>query len=152
MPEIIDIVNSEGIDLVNDIRANLGRTGTNATLRTSQSLRVEVKTEGTKVKMQMFGRPFFNTVNTGRKPTPGKKPSREMIENLSIWADARGIELSAVWAIANKIQASGTKLWQQGGREDIVPPAVDQFMSNVSTAILDNAATEFQIKIREMEW
>jgi hypothetical protein len=25
-------------------------------------------------------------------------------------------------------------------------------MSNVSTAILDNAATEFQIKVRELEW
>jgi hypothetical protein len=150
--ELIDVVSSEGIELINSVRANLGATGTNATGRTSNSLRVETIQEGTKTKMQLFGRPFFMTVETGRRPTPAKKPSREMIANLSIWAEARGIPLSAVWAIAIKIQASGTKLWLQGGREDIVPPAVDEFVNNVSTAILDAAATEFKIKIRGLEW
>jgi hypothetical protein len=150
--ELIDVVSSEGIELINGVRANLGATGTNATLRTSQSLRIETFQEGTKTKMQLLGRPFFTTVETGRRPTPGKKPSREMIANLSIWAEARGIPLSAVWAIANKIQASGTQLWREGGRTDIIEPAVDEFVNNVSTAILDAAATEFQIKIRELEW
>jgi len=152
MPVLIDVVQDQSIDLINNVRVNLGSTGTNATLKTSQSLRVETKQEGTKVKMQLFGRPFFTSVDDGRKPTPGKKPSREFIENLKPWAESRGIPEGAVWAIATKINKSGTKLWQAGGREAIIPPAVDSFVNNVSTAILENAATEFQIKIRQMEW
>lgn len=152
MPELIDIVTNSGIEVINDIRANLGATGTNATGRTSQSLRIEVKKEGTTIKLQLFGRPFFNTVETGRRPTPGKKPSREFIENLKPWAAARGIDESAVWAIATVINRRGTNLWLDGGREDIIGPAVDNFVNDVSLALLDNAATEFQIKIREMKW
>lgn len=152
MPVLIDPVRNSGIELLNNLRANFITTGTNATRRTSDSLRIEVSQEGTKVKMQLLGKEFFNVVRTGRKPTPGKKPSREMIANLSVWAEARGIDQSAVWAIATKIQASGTQLWREGGRTDIVEPAVDEFVNDVSTAILEQAATEFQIKIREMEW
>jgi hypothetical protein len=152
MPEMFDIVQNEGIGFINNVRANLGATGTNATLRTSRSLRIEVKSEGTKIRMQAFGRPFFTSVEDGRRPTPGKKPSREFIENLRPWAEARGIDQSAVWAIATKINQRGTELWRSGGREDIVPPAVDEFVNNVSLALLDQAATEFQIKIREMKW
>ena len=101
--ELIEIVNQQGVELINNIRANLGSTGTNATLRTSQSLRIEVTQEGANIRLKLFGRPFFNTVETGRKATPGKKPSREFIENLKPWAEARGIDESAVWAIATKI-------------------------------------------------
>lgn len=150
--EIIDLINSKGIDLINDIRANLGSTGTNATGRTSQSLRIEVKKEGTKIKLQLFGRAFFTSVDDGRRPTPGKKPSREFIENLKPWAASRGIDESAVWAIATSINQKGTNLWKDGGRETVVPPAVDDFVNDVSLALLDNAATEFQIKIRQMKW
>lgn len=152
MPVLIDTVRDTGIEMLNNLRSNLITTGTNATRQTSDSLRIEVSTEGTKTKLQLLGRPFFRVVETGRRPTPGKKPSREMITNLSMWAEARGIDESAVWAIASKIQASGTRLWRDGGRTDIIEPAVDEFVNDVSTAILEQAATEFQIKIRELEW
>ena len=121
-------------------------------MRTSQSLRIEVKKEGNTVKLQLFGRPFFNTVETGRKPTPNKKPSREFIENLKPWAAARGIPESKVWAIATVINRRGTNLWLDGGRDDIKGPAIDNFINSVSLAALDNLATEFQIKIRDMKW
>jgi len=150
--ELIEIVNQQGIQLINNIRANLGSTGTNATLKTSQSLRIEVSQEGSNVRLKLFGRPFFNTVETGRKPTPSKKPSREFIENLKPWAAARGIDEKAVWAIATKINQKGTNLFMAGGREDIVEPAVDTFVNSVSQGLLDTAADNFQIKIREMEW
>lgn len=152
MPELIDVVSSEGIDLTNNIRANLGATGTNATNRTSHSLRIEVSKEGSKVKMVLFGRPFFTSVEDGRRPTPGKKPSREFIENLKPWAAARGIDESAVWAIATKINKSGTNLWKDGGRDDIIGPAVDEFVNNVSQAALEAEAENFQLKIRQMKW
>jgi hypothetical protein len=146
------IVERETIDLINNIRINLGRTGTNATLETSQSLRSEITKEGAITRMKLFGRPYFFTVEAGRKPTPGKKPSRLMIERITEWTQARGISEEAVWAIAVKIQEKGTKLWQDGGRDDIVPPAVDEFINNVSLGLLDERASEFQIKIRGFEW
>lgn len=152
MPEIFDVIQSEGIELINSIRANLGSSGTNATLKTSQSLRIEIKQEGTKYKMQLFGRPFFMTVQTGRRPTPDKKPSREMIDNLKEWVNARGLDESAVWAIATNINKRGTELWRLGGRDDITTPAVDEFANNVGQNLLESEAENFQLKIRGMEW
>lgn len=151
MAEIFEVIQSQGIELINNIRANLGDSGTNATNKTSQSLRIEIKQEGTKFKLQLFGRPFFMTVQTGRRPSD-KKPSREMIENLTEWVNARGIDESAVWAIATKIQQRGTRLWLEGGRDDIVNPAVDTFINDVGQDLLEAEADNFQIKIREMQW
>lgn len=150
MLELIEIVNQQGIELINNIRANLGSTGTNATLKTSQSLRIEVRTEGTRTKMLLFGRPFFNTVSTGRKPTPNKKPSREFIENLKPWADARGLPQSAIWGIATKINKLGTELWRQGGRTDIVEPPVETFISNVGQALLDSKADDLILTVKQI--
>lgn len=152
MPQIINIVQNNGIQLTNDIRANMGATGTNATLKTANSLRIETKQEGTKVKMTLFGRPFVNTIRTGRKPTPDKKPSRDMIANITEWVGARGLPESAVWAIATSIQKKGTALWREGGRTDIVEPAVDEFINNVSKDLLDQEVENFRLKIREMKW
>lgn len=152
MPVLINPVRNSGIELLNNLRANLITTGTNATRITSDSLRIEVSQEGTKVKMQLLGKEFFNVVRTGRRPTPGKKPSREMISNLREWMEARDMDFTKVWAVAMSIQAKGTELWREGGRTDIVEPAVDEFVNDVSTAILEQAATEFQIKIRELQW
>lgn len=152
MPEIFNVIQNSGIDLINNIRANLGATGTNATGKTSQSLRIELKQEGTKFKLQLFGRPFFMTVETGRQPTPDKKPSREMISNLTEWVNARGLDESAVWAIATKIQQRGTRLWFEGGRDDIVQPAVDTFVNDVSQAALEAEADNFILKVRSLEW
>lgn len=147
-----EIVEAEGIELLNNIRLNMFKTDSVATGQTKDSLRIEVKQEGTKTRMQVFGRPFFNTISTGRRPTPDKKPSREMISRITAWVEARDIDINAVWAIATNIQKKGTRLWQEGGRNDIVEPAIDTFVNNVSQRLLDEAATEFQIKIRSMEW
>lgn len=152
MPEIFKVIQSDGIELMNNIRINLGRTGGTATNETSQSLRIEIKQEGTKYKMQMFGRPFFMSIETGRKPTPEKKPSRQMLDRIKLWCDARGIDESAVWAIATDINKRGTALWRAGGRQDRVTPAVNEFQSDVSQHLLDAAADEFIVKIRELQW
>lgn len=152
MPEIFEVIQDKGIDLINNIRVNLGSTGTNATVKTSQSLRIELKQEGTKYSLTLFGRPFFMTIQTGRRPTPDKKPSREMIDNLREWVNARGMDESAVWAIATNINKRGTKLWRDGGRTDIVDPAVDTFVNDVGQAFLEAEADNFQLKVRQMKW
>lgn len=150
MPELIEIVNTNLIDLVNNIRINLARTRTNATNKTSQSLRGESTQEGSKVSAKLFGRAFFNSVRDGRRPTPNKKPSREFIENLKPWAGARGIPESAVWAIATKINKLGTNLFREGGRTDIVEPAVEKFIYDVESQWLDEKMDQIIIKAREI--
>lgn len=149
--EIFDSIRVRSFDLINNIRANLGATGTNATGRTSQSLRFELKQEGNKYKMTLFGRPFFMTVQTGRRPSD-KKPSREMIDNLRVWMNARGMDSSKVWAVATKINQRGTRLWFEGGRQDIVDPAVDEFINGVSQDALEAEADNFVLKVRQMKW
>lgn len=149
MPELFEPINNQAIHLVNNIRVNLGSTGSNATGKTSQSLRFELKQEGSKYKMQLFGRPFFMTVQTGRKPTPDKKPSREMISNLTEWMDARGMDSSKVWGVATKIQQRGTRLWFEGGREDIIDPAVDEFINGVAQDLLKAESDNFVLKIKD---
>ena len=153
MPQIFDIVQNNGIQLTNDIRANMGALGINKTLKTANSLRIETKQEGSKVRMTLFGRPFFFTILTGRKPTPDKKPSRDMITNIAEWVAAVGLPEKAVWGVAVNINKFGTKLWQEGGREDtIVEPAVDDFVNNVAQDLLDAKADDLILKIREMKW
>jgi hypothetical protein len=149
MQETYDIVNIKGIDLVNNIRADIGASGQNATLKTSQSLRFEIVESGTKISFKLFGSAFFMTVYTGRKPTPDKKPSREMIQNITQWVAARGMDESAIWAIATKIQLKGTQLWRDGGRIDDYERIVDTFINDVSTAILDKEADNFILKVKD---
>lgn len=152
MPEIFDLLNSNGTTLIETIKNNLVASGQNATGETADSLEQEIKKEGTKFIYALSGRPFFMTVQTGRRPTPDKKPSRSMISNIARWVDARGMDESAVWAIATSIQQKGTKLWQDGGRTDIVNPAIDEFINTVSNELLDNEAERFKIKIDELVW
>lgn len=152
MPEIFNVIQNQGIELINNIRLNMGRAGMNATNKTSHSLRIEVNQQGSKINLKLFGRPFFMTVQTGRRPTPDKKPSRDMINNIREWVDARGIDEEAVWAIATNIQKKGTQLWREGGREDIVDPAIDEFINSVSQAALEAEADNFVLKVRQLTW
>ena len=152
MQETFDIVNVRGIELVNNIRANIGASGQNATMRTSNSLRFEITGEGTKIKFKLFGREFFMAIQTGRRPTPDKKPSRGMIQNITMWVAARGIDESAIWGIATKIQQEGTQLWKEGGRTDIVDPAVDTFVNDVAQDFLKAQADNLVLKIRGIKW
>lgn len=149
---IVDILQQDGIQLINDIRANMGAAGMNATNETSHSLKIEIKQEGSKTKLTLLGRPFFMTVQTGRRPTPNKKPSRQMINRITAWVEARDIDLDAVWGIATKINNEGTKLWREGGRTDIVDPAVDDFVKSASEHILKDKGTELVTELTRMKW
>jgi hypothetical protein len=150
--QIEELLFANGQTLIRDIQFNLSATGTNATQETSNSLQIQVTREGSKAKLTLTGRPFFMTVQTGRRPTPGVKPSRDMIQNITRWVEARGMDMDAAWAIATKIQQEGTKLWQSGGRTDIVDPAVTDFINNTGATILENEAERFMIKIKELQW
>jgi hypothetical protein len=150
MPEIFDIVNSKGIELVNNIRANLGASGQNASLKTSQSLRFEIKEIGKNLRFQLYGRPFFMSVETGRKPTKEGATTGDptLFSAIEQWIKDKGI-VANPWAVTKAIHEKGTKLWRDGGRTDIVEPAVDTFINDVSTAILDKEADNFILKVKD---
>lgn len=105
---------------------NLIKTGKNVTGKTAQSMRKEVKDDGPKIVGTVYVPKYFKVVETGRRPTPDKKPSREMLDNIREWANAKGLTKGAEWAIATTINKEGTKLWKEGGREDIFTPATDE--------------------------
>lgn len=118
MNEIYDILDDAGKRYVEEIRNNLASTGTDATGETSRSVGYEVREEGGKLILEVYGgRPYFPTVETGSKPSK-KRPSPEMIEKIKTWAGVRGI-LASAWGIAKNILKNGSKLWQKGGRRNI---------------------------------
>lgn len=137
--------------MIGDIRRNLSSTGTNATNKTQQSLRAEVTQGQNKYRMRLLGREFFFTVETGRKPTPEKKPSRTMIQNIREWVKARGLEERLTWAIATEIQKKGTRLWRQGGRKDIVSNVVtNSRIDQITRSVLDQFAKDFAANIKNI--
>lgn len=122
--DLIQILNPIGNSVVTRIQQNLASTGSNASGKTSQSLRFTVTQEGEVVTLQVTGRPFFMTVETGRKATPTYKPSKAFVDRIQEWMKARGLPGKA-YAIAQAIHKKGTKLHRTGGRKDIVSSVIN---------------------------
>lgn len=138
---IDDILAQAGKSAVEKIQANLSSAGTNATSETSRSLHYSVENQGNKTILTIVAKPYFMVVETGRKPTPDKKPGREMIENIGRWLASRGKEESMKWAVAVKINKEGTELYKKGGRKDIVSNVItDDFIQTVMKEILQHFA------------
>lgn len=151
--EQLKIVREELTKFMERVRANHRAAGQVASGRTSDSMHVEVEgNEGT-----VFGRFAFGTLETGRKS--GKVPGnfRSIIRQ---WMKDKGIkatpipykrqpsdrwkpkytpqergDMSLAGAIAHKIEVSGTKLYREGGRDDIysneIPVTTDVIMKRV---------------------
>lgn len=138
---IDDILAQAGKSAVEKIQANLSSTGSNATSETSRSIHYSVENQGNKTILTIVAKPYFMVVETGRKPTPDKKPGREMIENIGRWLAARGKEESMKWAVAVKINKEGTELYKKGGRKDIVSNVItDDFIQTIMKEILQHFA------------
>lgn len=97
-----------GVDTLRDAVAPL-----NATRKTLESIRFEIRG----LNLLFYAREFFRLLESGRRPT-SKNPSPEMIQNLTEYAKARGMDKprSAAWAIAKKINKEGDRTKRSGGR------------------------------------
>lgn len=115
LANLIQLLTSEGQRLTEQIKNNVPKV----TGKTAQSLGYEVTSTETTATLQITAKKYFRVVETGRRPTPDKKPSRAMIENISEWLKALGKEESLAWAIATSINKKGTKLYRDGGRQDV---------------------------------
>lgn len=124
--DLISILTQTGQATVQRIRQNLASTSTNASGRTSQSVRFEVSTDGSIARLKVLGRPYFMAVETGIKPYPQyTKPSRDFVSEIRDWLRSKGGNQGAAYAIARSIHQKGTKLWKSGGRKDIVSNVVN---------------------------
>jgi hypothetical protein len=142
--DVLPILQQYGNSTVEQIRRNLAATGTNATGKTSRSLKYEVRVEANAITLKVIGRPFFNVVETGRKATPQyDKPSPEFVASIQEWAKAKGVP-GAAYAIAKSIHQKGTKLFQSGGRTDVYSSVVNQsLVDKISQDVLDKFAKEY---------
>lgn len=148
--DLIAILSKYGQSTVDQIRENLSSTGTNATGKTAKSLRYEVKTEGTKTTLKVLGKPYFSVVETGRRPTPEYKPSKQFVDSIKEWMAAKGKEGSA-YAIALSIHKKGSKLFRDGGRKDIISNVVNQnLVDKISAELLDKFADQVLRNIVEV--
>lgn len=143
--EIIGILSKYGASTVEQIRQNMASTGTNATGKTSRSLHYQITNNGSKASLKVLGKPYFAVVETGRKATPNyDKPSVEFVQSIKEWANAKGLPEGSAYAIAKNIHKKGTKLWQKGGRTDIVSSVINQnLVDKISLDLLDKFASQF---------
>lgn len=149
--DIIRILNGYGASTIEQIRSNLSSTGTSATGKTAQSLKYTVTQEGTKATLKVTGKPYFKVVETGRKPTPEyTKPSEDFVQSIKDWMNAKG-KTGSAYGIAKSIHKHGTKLFRDGGREDIYSNVINQNLNDkISADLLDQFSQIFLTNIVQM--
>lgn len=121
MNPITEILQKFGIDSVELIRGNIQSAGQNASGETSQSLQWQTPTD---TRLIVDGARYIYVLETGRRP--GKMPP---VSKILSWIESKGISFegkaeSLAWAISKKIAQQGTTLFKEGGRKDIITPAL----------------------------
>ncbi len=123
-------------DCVNDIKRRSTQAGQVATGKTLRALEVRLRAEGTAVIGEIWGRPYTGALETGSRPARKRGTDAEraqMIRAMKEWCRVRGLtngmtdkqaENFARW-LSWYIKKHGTKLYRQGGRRDIITPALE---------------------------
>ncbi len=141
MGVIQNILDRFGNQTVQIIQGNLSSTGTDATGQTSRSLQSEPGPN----KVKVTGKPFIYVVETGRGPG-GFPPLSSMEE----WIAVGKVSLDvSPFALGKVIAEKGTKLFREGGREDIITPAVDDTRIDKLTTEIADAEFAKTIKVIE---
>lgn len=147
--EIRDIIVDELSALKERIARNIVATGQNASGRTIESLEIV----DTDTSVSLLGRRFFRGMEAGRRP--GNAPYR-FSTIIRQWMEDKGIkaqpipyiripsdrwqpkytpqergDMSLAGAIAHKIQTEGTKLFREGGREDVYSSEIPQTVAAI---------------------
>ena len=144
-----DIIKQVLDKMVAQIRSNLESTNTNASGRTSDSLRVEVDATSGRI----YGRRYFRGVEQGRA---GGRVPRNFHSIIRQWILDKGLTYQAIpykrkpsakWqpkytpeerglrqmasAIARTIEKSGTSLYRRGGRTDIFTNVIENNKADI---------------------
>lgn len=154
----LSIVDEEFDSFIEKVISNHIRAGQKASGRTMQSIRKNITDEGGVV----FARAYFGVLETGRKPGSVPKNFRSVILQ---WMRDKGInaepipyirkpsskwqpkyspqergDLSLAGAIAYRIRKEGTRLYRNGGRDDIYSNEIQKTVGS----ILDRIITVFK--------
>lgn len=121
-------------DCIADIRRRSTQAGQVATGRTLRALEVRMRIEGGNIIGEIWGLPYTGALETGSRPAKPKyqgKPSREFVASMKEWVKVRGLALNDKQAqqiafyLAWYIKRYGTRLYREGGRRDIITPAIE---------------------------
>lgn len=121
-------------DCVGDIKRRHVQAGQRATGRTMNALEVRMRREADAIVGEIWGMPYTGAWETGSRPArrKGTAASREsMVQNLKEWCKIRGLAVDDKQAerlakyLAWYIKRYGSKLYRNGGRRDIITPAIE---------------------------
>ena len=109
--------------------------GQKASGKTIESLKIEQDGD----KVILYGRQAFGTLETGRKPGNGPGNFREILYQ---WSIDKGISFekdyqrkSFAYLLAKKIEREGTKLYREGGRNDIYSQLIPETIEAIANRI-----------------
>lgn len=130
-----------------DIIANHERAGQVASGKTRDSLSVEVTSDTTSATATMYGRKYFAALETGSAPWKKqyKHPPRPFVETIAKWMTDKGIEGVSAYLVARKIMREGSKLYRDGGRQNIFTPVMEDIEQRIDaqlSSILETITTK----------
>ncbi len=142
--QILEVYGSVGEQLLKDAVDQVS-----ATHRTVQSIRHEVTSGETWDRVQWIGRKYIQALETGIRPTD-KGPSSDMIEMLTEYARARGMDdpKSAAWAMAKTIQREGDRTFRIGGR-DVYSSELNKFVEELKEEIKKTFVGSYLSEIKQ---
>lgn len=116
-----------------DIIANHERAGQMASGKTRDSLSVEVTSDTTSATATMYGRKYFAALETGSAPWKKqyKHPPKPFVETIAKWMTDKGIEGVSAYLVARKIMREGSRLYRDGGRQDIFTPVMEDIEERI---------------------
>lgn len=120
-----------------DIIANHERAGQVASGKTRDSLSVEVSSDITSATATMYGRKYFAALETGSAPWKKqyKHPPKPFVETIAKWMVDKGIEGVSAYLVARKIMREGSKLYRDGGRQDIFTPVMEDIEQRIDAEL-----------------
>ena len=157
MVDLQQLLITELNKLKESIRQRLDETGTNASGRAYNSLKVSVKgNEGT-----LYGSSYLKFLEDGRGPGPVPKDFRSIIED---WVLAKGIDFSSytpkgrspsslsdedrlhsfAGAVAFNIMKKGTLLYRKKVHKDIYSAAITECLDRLESLVTVNISANIQ--------
>ena len=120
-----------------DIIANHERAGQVASGKTRDSLSVEVTSDITSATATMYGRKYFAALETGSRPWKKqyKHPPKPFVETIAKWMADKGIDGVSAYLVARKIMREGTRLYRDGGRQDIFTPVMSDIEQRIDAEL-----------------
>lgn len=105
--DLLEVIAKDAVgNLGNDVIASQRNKGLRASGRSAASLEVRSQAGDHRVATQLWGDISFTWQANGRRPNKSGKPSRRMVEELTVWLKYKGLDYSP-WAVATNIAKKG---------------------------------------------